>query len=469
MRPARWRAAAVALALLLGLCLAAELWHMPVQVSDSLGEILDAQASPSPLASFLASAGSEAYLRPLRIAQIKLLYDAAQGTSYRLVYRGFHALLIVCCLVLFVRVLRVTTAADFACAALALSVLLGLHTFRGTVQEAFPINHFLEITVLTLLVVDLARSRGGWLADGIGVVTFVVAALTLESGLLVWVGAITARIVGWRGLSNSALVVMTALLGAYFTVRFGYLETGTPSLSERSAGFLFTVLEPPQLEARFGADPLPFYAYNVATSALSVLLSEPRAGVFVNLLAWKNDALETRHLLQLATSAATTVLMLWAAVDLLRRRRLTEWGGLLALCAALLAGNALLSFAYTKDEIMTVSGAFYGVAAFAAARYALQRSEARPLVRALVAASLLLLCAGWSVRAAGLHYLLRAQAFRHQNDWAGLPQAWQREGRWPTDPGAAQVIRDLHDEAVTLRIPNVRAGGYSWVGRVWED
>ena len=157
------RAAAYGLASLVALVLACDLLWMPVQVSDSLGELLEAQRSPSARASFEANLGSAGYLRPLRIAQIKVLYDAAQGSHYWLVFRGLHALLIGVALFLFTRVLRVSTRTDFAAAAFALVTLTGLHTFRGTVQEAFPINHFLEMLVCCLLALNLARSRGRYM------------------------------------------------------------------------------------------------------------------------------------------------------------------------------------------------------------------------------------------------------------------------------------------------------------------
>ena len=41
-----------------------------------------------------------------------------------------------------------------------------------------------------------------------------------------------------------------------------------------------------RLHARFGADPLPFYLYNVVTSVLSVLFSEPDRGVFQTVRTW---------------------------------------------------------------------------------------------------------------------------------------------------------------------------------------
>src|SRR5262245_30310346 len=153
---------------------------MPVQVSDSLVELLDAQESPSAYATFVRSLRTRAYLRPLRVAQIKALFDLANG-HYRLAYRGFHAALLALAVFLFVRVLDLETWSDFAAAVFALTVFTGLHTFRGTVREAFPINHFLEIVVLCLIAVSLARSRGGWVIDAAAAAVFVVASLTLES------------------------------------------------------------------------------------------------------------------------------------------------------------------------------------------------------------------------------------------------------------------------------------------------
>lgn len=77
--------------------------------------------------------------------------------------------------------------------------------------------------------------------------------------------------------------------------------------------------------------------------------------------------------------------------------------------------------------------------------------------------------AGWTLRAAGVHYLLRAQAFRHQNDWARLEGAWRRADRRPTDSGAEALILQLRDSAVELRIPNPRVGEPPWVELLWED
>lgn len=444
---------------------------MPVQVYDALNEILDAQASPSAWASFDNGLWQTNYLRPMRLAQIKVFFDLAGGEHYWLVYRGFHALLIVTALLLFTAAQRVSTRTDLAASAFALVVLFGLRSFRGTVQEAFPINHFLEMVVFCLLTLNLARSRGGWWADVGALLTFVVAALTLESGLLVWVVAVTAWAVGWRGISTRGVAAMTALVAGYVYLRFLFVSAGLPDLSERSSGFLLAVLDPPELQQRFGDRVMWFYAYNVVASAFSVLFSEPSGGVFLTAVQWLEGDLRPRVVIPLITSAATTILLAWAAARRLRRPwQLDETGRFLVVLVMVLAANSAVSYAYTKDEIMGVAGAFYALAAFAGMREALSRLDSLPRVATVV---LLLAAAalsvGWTVRAAGTHYLLRTQAFRHQNDWAHLPGRLSREGQWPADPAARTLIGQLYSAAIRMEVPNTRVGEARWIDRIWED
>jgi len=464
------RGATYALAALFALALACDLLWMPIQVSDSLGEILEARQSPSVATSFIDSFGSEAYLRPLRIAQIKALFDLAEGRHYWAVYRGFHALLIVAAILLFTRALRVRTAMDFAAAAVALVVLIGLHTFRGTVQEAFPINHFLEIVVLCLVVLNLAQSRGGIWVDVGAALSFAVGALTLESGLLVWVVAVAAWAVGWRGISARGLSIMTVLLIGYGYLRFVHLATGVPSLTERGSGYLLEVLSPDELQRRFGSQPLWFYAYNVLASAGSVLFAEPRSGVFETVSAWLNDRLLRRELLLVATSVVTTGIIAWTAVlHIARRQPLGDTARFIVVFAVVLAANATLSFAYTKDEIMSVAGVFYALAAFGAIR---DLATSTGLRIATAAAGVLLVGAvatGWSVRAAGVHYVLRSQAIKHQIDWVELLGRWHRENRWPTDAVEERLILRLHADAVHIKLPNTRIGRPDWPNRLWIE
>jgi hypothetical protein len=97
--PISVRSWAYLLAAIFAASIAYDLMRMPVQVFDALEEILAAQRSPSAVTSFVSAAYNAAYLRPLRIAQIKLIFDAANG-HYWLAYRGFHAALMIACIIL---------------------------------------------------------------------------------------------------------------------------------------------------------------------------------------------------------------------------------------------------------------------------------------------------------------------------------------------------------------------------------
>ena len=464
------RATAYGLACLVAGALAGDLLWMPIQVTDSLGEILDAQRSASAWTSFTSRFGTEAYLRPLRIAQIKALFDAARGEHYWLVYRGFHTLLALAAVFLFVRALRVITWLDAAAAAFALAVLTGLHTFRGTVQEAFPINHFLEIAVFCLVALNLARSRGGRWIDAAAVGVFAAAVLTLESGVLVWVVAAAAWLTGWRGISGRGLAFMTLCLCAYLYARFGYLSTGVPTLAERSSGYLLSILDPPQLEQRFGQRPFLFYGYNVGASVMSVLFSEPQAGVFAAVRAWLDDRVMPRVIIPLVTSLATTAMIVWAGTGAMRRGgRHDDDTRLIVAGAAVVVANAVLSFAYTKDDVMSTAGVFYALAAFGGMRIALAATPSRRTAGAALAVVLCLLATGWAIRAAGLHYVLRSQAIKHQVDWVELPGRWQRGGQWPHEGVQRDLILRLRHEAVHLAIPNTRIDQPEWPARLWSE
>ena len=84
----------------------------------------------------------------------------------------------------------------------------------------------------------------------------------------------------------------------------------------------------------------------------------------------------------------------------------------------------------------------------------------------------LLLCAlaaCWSIRAVGVHYVLRSQAVKHQIDWVELPERWKRDGSWPTDPAEQQLIHLLRDDAIAFTLPNTRLGRPEWPDRLWLE
>ena len=98
--------------------LSSSLLAIPVQRSDSVVPLLQAQEFPTVFEAVRASAHNSAYFRPLRIGQIQVLYQWADGQHYYLVFRGFHVLLVAALFASFVAVLRVDSAVDFLVAAL---------------------------------------------------------------------------------------------------------------------------------------------------------------------------------------------------------------------------------------------------------------------------------------------------------------------------------------------------------------
>ena len=213
------------------------LLRMPLQVHDSLDEIIEVHQLPGVWASFTATIGESAYFRPLRFAKDKLLMEVSGG-HYFAAFKAFHIALVIAALALFIGALRIETAIDLAAAMFALAVFAGLHTFLGVVKEAYPINHFLEILVLALAAMHLSRSRGGWRIDAAAIFVFVAACLTLESGILIWVVIATSRMLGRRGVSGRAFAVLTLLLAGYLLVRFVWLSPNLQGDGQRVRIFL---------------------------------------------------------------------------------------------------------------------------------------------------------------------------------------------------------------------------------------
>lgn len=462
MTDTRVRVAAWGLVAVYAAGLGAGLLSIPVQVTDSLIPLLQAEAAPSWRAAVMSSADSAGYLRPLRIGQIQWLFDLADG-RYFAVFRGFHLCLAIACLALFTMAVRVRKSTDLWALAFGLTVLTGLHTFLGTVWEAYPINHFLEVVVACLFVSVLAESRGGWWVDALVALTFLAAALTLESGLLVWVVVAVAWWCGAPGVSHRGLVLLTVLLAGYAAIRFG-LSTGLPTLVERSTGFGTERLDPVELTRRFGDRPLVLYAYNVVSSIGSVLASQPRAGVWTLVAEARQGGLTPGTLMNVAVSLLTTAgLAVWA----LHRATAWRWAawrvrGLergdraVIIAAALTVSNAVLSYGYTKDEIMSVAGAFYALAVTEAVRTWLAERAGRErgvpgtarASRLALLALLLAVSGGWAVRAVGLHYQLHQMAHDVRNEWVTVDAWLAQQHATPSTDAGRRLVGALRDDAL---------------------
>ena len=60
----------------------------------------------------------------------------------------------------------------------------------------------------------------------------------------------------------------------------------------------------------------------------------------------------------------------------------------------------------------------------------------------------------WTFRSAGVHHMIRVQAFKQQNDWARVPRERLRDEGSPEDRRAAALVRQLRHDALEMRVTN---------------
>ena len=373
----RARVLAFLLAGLVGVAVAQSVYNIPIQVSDSLDVIMDSRQPPSSWAMFgqpgLAGIGHDVSAGALPAARWLGGLADASGWSDHAVFRGLHALLAFAVVALFAWVARVRTATDVGALGIALTVLIGHHTFSGMLREAYPVNHYADC-LGSLLILGIAQRRRG---PGAVLVLAILAAglLVIESAVLLWVILVACVAIGLPGLPEDrgrrhrhvGRVSRGELL----------LGISAPGIGSHGSGWLATMYSADELVARFGSNPWPFYAYNVAGGALSVVASEPRFGVYGLSGPGRGRPCSSCTWRRLWSSASSS----WIRPRLLGRP-VSSWAPetrMVGLCGVL-AVSALLCATYIKDEIVSTAGVFYALAAYVAIRW-LFDSRARPRAR----------------------------------------------------------------------------------------
>jgi len=473
----RWSKLSYAYAALVALGVGYFLYDLPIQVTDCYGNMV--KAAQGTLASLVNGEFHQvAYLRPLGWAQVRIVMDVSGGRFYEW-FRGWHVGQVVLLFVLFLRLIRPRSRAGAAIVPLGLAVLFGIHTFAGAVRESFPLNMFITVLICCFAAADLAvgppRSdddaapwRGGLWRDVAAALIFVFATFSVESGILVAVVFVSAFLVGARGVSRIGVAAQVLLVIGYLVLRFSILHIGSPGLEERTAGYGFSRLETNQLIEKFGARPLPFYAYNVASSVLSIALSEPREGMWVATRDYLRG--ETR-LYQVVNFIASTLGSAMILRYIWRRRR--EWlalrfnrsDQLVFIFLGVMAANATVSYAYTKDSILSLAGAFFAVALAVATQDFIESMSRLTPVRAIAPTLLLVvLSTAWSFRAIDAHMGLRVAAAKMRVEWAYVDSWLEQNSDAPRDAAALALKQHLQTDAVRnhpLR-PTLKARWVEW-------
>jgi hypothetical protein len=447
----RWTGLAYGYALLTAGLLGYFLMRIPIQVSDCFSDLASLRQSMRELVS--AALWQHSFLRPGRYVQLKIVYELAQG-QYHYAFRLVHVAHVLALAALLVRLVQPRTSAAVVSLPLALAVLVGGHTFADTLREAFPINHYLTIVVACAVAANLSFARPRWWIDVFAVVLLAASALTLESGVLVWVVLVAGAMMGLRGVSRSGLAAATGVLALYFIVRLFVLDVGMPTLADREAGFGFRRYGGGELQQMFGSGVLPFYAYNLGVSLLGMLVREPRDGVFRLTDSIRRGELDLPMAVGVVTTGLASLVVLHTVWT--RRQAWLAWrferdDQILGMFCAVLVANVALAYAYTKDVILAPAGFFYAAAVFVACRRLVEAASTRRVVPWVAASILFVLSSGWAVRAVGIHASLADTALEVRNQWVYVDD-WIASRRIQMSPPVEALKQQLYDDAL-LRHP----------------
>ena len=293
-------------------------------------------------------------------------------------------------------------------AILALSIAVGLHTSR-ILFLFVPLNAYATSMLIVLAVTLLLmtpRLRG---YEWVLLPLTLAGLLWLELAVLI----VPLALVGWvmkaPGATWRSAAAAVAGLTIYLIARLGF----APSLmGSPETGFGFSSISPAESAARFGDAPWVLWLYNVGSTMLTVVASEPRAGRFQFVRALTLSEVPVWMWLHVLSSVATTAVVVVGLAGIRRRPHrdqvIAAFGGVL------IVGGSALAFLYTRDRIGLPAGIGYAMVTYVAVSALLERVRSgRPFVLSLVAA--LGLC--WSIRTAEMYVALRDTAWDYRLEW----------------------------------------------------
>ena len=300
-------------------------------------------------------------------------------------------------------------------AGVALSCLVGLHTSR-IFFLFIPLNAYSGALLLLLLALVLALEPRAREYDWVLLPLTFVGLFTLESSLL-----IVPLVVGlwWRkapGVSWRGVAAMLTAVVLYLAVRFSFGGPASLSSSYVGSGLGLSPATPETLRNVFEHAPWLFWVYNVIASVLTVLASEPRAGVYEFLASLLRGETPFWQWLHVGSSLLTTVLI---AVALYLYRPLSDRDRLLRLAGfVLLVFGSGLGFLYTRDRIGLSAGVGYALLLYVALTVAFDRlQETGGWRRASVVGLVCALALAWNLRVVEAYAQLRDTAWDYHSEW----------------------------------------------------
>ena len=298
-------------------------------------------------------------------------------------------------------------------ACVALSCVVGLHTVR-ILFGFWQANIHSASLLLMLVAMALALDRRTRAVDWLLFPLTLTALLVMESGLLLAPLLVVLWWIRAPGVSMRGVAGLMAAVVCYFVIRFTF-GTGALISVYTGSGLGFTAQTPEALRDIFQHAPWLFWIYNVSATFLTVVASEPRAGVygFVDSLLRGNT--QFWQWLHVGSSLLTTIvialgLTVWRPASE-RDRQLLAIGLVLVIC-----GSAL-GFLYTRDRIAVSAGIGYGLLLYIALSSLLERLPALGWRRISVMCIVALVAVAWVIRSAETYVVLRDTAWDYRSDW----------------------------------------------------
>ncbi len=295
-------------------------------------------------------------------------------------------------------------------AILALSVAVGLHTSR-ILFLFVPLNAYatsMLVVLASALLFMTPRLRG---YDWVLLPLTLAGLLWLELAILIVPLALVAGLMKAPGATWRSAAASVGGLAIYVIARLGFapsLGTGSPE-----TGFGFSSISPAESAARFGDAPWLLWLYNVGSTVLTVLASEPRAGRFQFIRALMLDDVPVWMWLHVVSSVVTTVVVA-AGLFIIRSRPHRDHVIAAFGCVLLVCGSAL-AFLYTRDRIGLPAGIGYAMLVYVAVGALLERVRRGRWQLTVGMVAVLGMC--WSIRSAEMFVALRDTAWDYRQEW----------------------------------------------------
>ena len=237
-------------------------------------------------------------------------------------------------------------------------MLVSTSTFFGF----WPLNHYAAVMVCVLGTIALTLAptkRHDWLFGPLAL----VAMLGLELGALIVPLAIVLWWFGAPGIGRRGVLSVVAATTVYLVIRLTFAEYSGESLYA-DTGFIFQTVDAASLRTRFGDSPWVLWIYNVGSTFLTIVASEPREGVFSFVESLLADDMESWRWFHVGVSTLTTLVIVGGLIrgwPWQQRDRLLVVAG----CTLLVFGSAL-GFLYTRDRIGLAGGIGYALLLYVA-------------------------------------------------------------------------------------------------------